>query len=662
MKQGKIVEYIDQGKFVCTICLQDKGNRLHLLTSSNREVNLSPKRALLISNSSNDVEIPREELIEKLKNCEKKREGLKKEINARELWELINEENESYEHEYLAQLAFGEDINDDHVSALVRALFENRLYFKLKDSKLMPHSKDRVALIIRQKEEEAKREKFMSEGAKWLMGVLSGNDPEEPSCKKEIVDILAQLALHGKDAAEFKNGKELLDRAGIANINEAFHLLVGIGVWTKDENLDLHRFEIPTSFKEEQLKASDICARKEIVFEGREDLRHLQSITIDGLLTRDFDDALSLEIVGDRIRIGIHIADVASSIAPDSILDQTAAERGSSLYLPCRHIPMIPPILSQDILSLRQGCDRPAISLFASFSRDGTLLEYRFLPSVINVKNQMTYDQVNEDLNKDPVLMELDKLSHQLWQKRMQKGAIVLTLPELVVNFKPDNSFSIESVEQNTPSRMIVAEFMILYNSLAAKFCHENNTPILFRTQEEPSEILARDELGYLYYVFQQRRKLKPLKIHTTPEPHCGLGLNLYTHATSPIRRYLDIVSQRQLKSLIEGKRPVYMNNTLEEMIQFINPALRDLEIIKRNRLRYWILKFLSKNIGERYKAFILDELKSRYRVVIEEFQLITEIKRQNGMIYRTGQKITVEIKRAEPRNDLLEVQICDDL
>ncbi|MFC1884577.1 ribonuclease catalytic domain-containing protein [Thermodesulfobacteriota bacterium] len=660
MNQGKVVEYIDQGKFVCAICLQDKGNRLHLLTASNREVNLSPKRAILISNLSNNVDIPREELLEKLKYFEETRERLKKEINAKELWELIHEESESFEHEYLAQLAFGEEINDDHTSALVRALFENRLYFKIRDSKLLPHSKNRVEQIIEQKEEESKKENLLGEGSKWLLDILAGKNPSEPDCADKTRGLLTQLALYGKDAQGFKYGKELLSRTGISDISKSFDLLVRMGVWDRDENLELLRYGISSDFTPKQKEAASLSASEAISPEGRKDLRDLPTITIDGLQTRDFDDAISLEIINDELKLGVHISDVAAIISPDSILDKMAAERCSSLYMPCKHIPMIPTDLSQDTLSLKQGCDRYAVSLIARFSLDGTLLEHHFLPSIINVKRQMTYDQVNALIVDDPELSTMHKLSRQMWQKRIDKGAMNLSLPELNIVFNSDASFSIESVEQETPSRMIVSEFMILYNSLMAKFCLENEIPVLFRAQEKPSELLARDELGYLYYVFQQRRKLRPLKISTTPAPHSGLGLDLYTHATSPIRRYLDIVAQRQVKGFLAGGQPDYDRKDLENMIILIAPALRELDMVKRNRLRYWILKYLSQNIGEKYKAFILDELKSKYRVVLEEFQLIAEIKRQNGVIYKTGQKVKAEVKKAEPRSDLLRLEIYD--
>jgi len=110
MAQGKIVEYIDQGRFVCTVCLQDKGNRLHLLTPSNREVNLSQKRIMLISEATIDISRSREDLLERLKQMEEKRIRLKDEIEVKDLWELVQDEDESFDHKYLAHLVFGETV------------------------------------------------------------------------------------------------------------------------------------------------------------------------------------------------------------------------------------------------------------------------------------------------------------------------------------------------------------------------------------------------------------------------------------------------------------------------------------------------------------------------------------------------------------------------
>jgi exoribonuclease-2 len=657
MNEGKIVEYIDQGRFTCTLCLQDKGNRLHLLTPFNRELNLSPKRALLISNTSMDTLSPREELLSRLKQTEALRGRLKGEVQVKELWELVREEEQSFDYAYLAQLCFGEMVTDDHISALVRALFEDRVYFKMKDGRFVPNSEEMVDQIIKQRDEEVRREEKLREGSAWLIEILQNRVVQDPSCKEEIINLLVELALYGNEAPNFKYAKELLLRTGISDVQRARKLLVKLGVWEEDENLDLHRLEIRTSFSKEVLDLSDELVGVAFKDSNREDLRHLDTFTIDGPLTRDFDDALSVEITSDSISLGIHISDVAHAISPDSLLDGEASQRGSSLYLPRRHIPMIPQNLSQDALSLREGCDRPAISLISRLDKSGNLLDYRFALSLVNVKRQLTYDQVNEIYMKESPLEEAHQLSEFMRQKRTDQGSLILSLPEVYVKIYPDSSLSLELVEQNTPSRMMVAEFMIFHNWLAARFCRDNKIPVLYRGQGEPSKKLSINEAGYLYFVFKQRRKLNPLMIDTEPRCHTGLGLDVYTNASSPIRRYLDLVVQRQIRGYLIDGSPFYDKEELENIRISVKPVLRGLERMKRNRIRYWIQKYLRQHIGENFSALVLDVLRGRCRILLTDFLLVTEMKRDNGQDFFEGQQITVTVKKSDPWNDRLSLE-----
>jgi exoribonuclease-2 len=656
MNQGKIIEYIDQGRFICTLCLQDKGNRLHLLTTFNREVNLSPKRVLLISSASIDTESPREELLSKLKEAEDLRNRLMGNVRVKELWELIREENERFDYKYLAQLCFGDMVTDDHISALVRALFEERLYFKMKDGHFFPNSEERVDQIVRQREEDALKEVILREGSAWLKKVSQDELDQGPSCRVDVIKLLTELALYGNEAPNFKYGKELLLRAGISDIQQTRNLLVSLGVWEEDENLDLHRLDIRTSFNEKQLSESDQLARIEFGENNREDLRNLATFTVDGPLTKDFDDALSLEMIGDSMHIGIHIADVAEVVTPDSSLDKEAFQRGSSLYLPRRQIPMIPPNLSQNTLSLKQGCDRPAISLIGQFDKSGNLVHHRFVPSLIRVQRQLTYDQVNELYLQETFLKQMHRLSQSMHQKRIDQGALILSLPELIFKIQPDSHISLEMVDQETPSRMMVAELMILYNWLVARFCKENNIPILYRGQGESSGRLSVDEAGYVYFVFKQRRKLNPLIIDTEPTPHTGLGLDVYTNVSSPIRRYLDLVVQRQIRNFLLNKSSVYNNEELEGIRMSVEPVLKNLERVKRSRIRYWIQKYLLQHMGEKFSALILDTMKSKYRILLTDFLLVAEMRRENGQNFSAGQRITVTVKKSDPWNDLLNL------
>jgi len=657
MAVGSIVEYIDQSRLICTVCLQDKGSRLHLLTPANREVNLSPKRTLLISSVRMDVGQPRDQLLQKLQQIETQRIKLKEDIDVREMWELIRDEEEVFDHRYLAQLSFGEDATEDHFSAVVRALFENRLYFKMKNGLFLPNSEDRVEQIIQQEQEAAERLERLEQGGKWLKEVHEGKQGQVPDCREDVVHLLIQLALYGVDAEEFKYARELLSYAGVNDIRQARSLLIALGEWEEDEPLDLLRSGVETVFTPPQLEASARLAQSGFSEGRREDLRSLPIMTIDGPKTRDFDDAISLEIFDHEMRLGVHIADVAAVIESGSPIDTAARERASSLYLPRRQVPMIPKDLSQDLLSLKAGCDRPAISLLARFAPDGTLLRYRFTISTICVEQQLTYEDVNENLLKKSRFRELHRLAELFRQNRLNRGAMNLSLPELEVDTDERGDLRLELVPQDSPSRMIVAEFMILYNELAADFCRKNSIPVLFRAQSQPTEKLPLDEKGYIFYVFQQRRKLSPLHISTNPNPHSGLGVALYTQATSPIRRYLDLVVQRQLTSFLDKKAPVYTDENLEEIRVFVEPLVKNLGRIQRNRLRYWTLKHLGMNRGKIFKALVLDELKNKYRIVLTDFLMVTDFKRQDGIIFSKGQEIQVKVKKADPWDDMISLE-----
>ncbi|MFH1349831.1 MAG: ribonuclease catalytic domain-containing protein [Pseudomonadota bacterium] len=660
MNQGKIIEYIDKGKLVCALCIQDKGGKLHLFTSSNREMNLSLKRALLISDSYADLSLPKEDQLNKLKQTEELRESLSRDIPIQEIWELVCDEGESFGYKYLAQLCFGDKVTDNHISALVRALFEDRTFFRMKDGRFFPNSGERIAQIVSQRGQETLREERLTQGSAWLREILQNRTVQPPPCKEEIIDVLIELAIHGNDAPDFKYGKELLLRAGVSQIEQARNLLVRLGVWEEDENLELIRLDIRRSFEEKLLVESDQLTQVKIELNGREDLRHLPVVTIDGPLTRDFDDALSMEVEGDTIHLGIHIADVAGLIDSNSPIDMEASQRGSSLYLPRCQIPMMPPNLSQNILSLIKGCDRGAISLLSRFDMDGNLIDYRFVPSLIRVQDQLTYEHVNGLYTQEVHFKQMYRLSQMFRQKRIDKGALILSLPELAVQIAPDSAVELRMIDQETPSRMIVAEFMIFYNWMVAKFCREHQIPILFRGQEEPSEKVSINEAGYIFFVFKQRRKLNPLRIDLEPKPHKGLGLDLYTNASSPIRRYLDLVIQRQLRNFLFENSPVYNEEELEKIRVSVTPVLKDHQWIKQRRTRYWVLKYLMQHTDEKFPALILDILKNRYRVLLTDFLMVAEMRRENGQNFSEGQSIVVRVQKSDPLNDLLILKSAD--
>ncbi|MFP3927649.1 MAG: ribonuclease catalytic domain-containing protein [Desulfobacteraceae bacterium] len=658
MNEGKTVEYIEQGKFVCALCLGEKGERLRLLTTTAREVNLSPKRVLLISRTQLvDPSRPRDEILGALRRAEELRQSLSKEVRVDELWQLIHDEDESFDYEYLADLCFGEGATDDHISALVRALFEDKVHFKLKEGRFVPNTEERIEQILAERDEEARKERILSQGAEWIRGVLEGDPSPAPSCADEVVDLLTGLALYGNEAGEYKFARELLTRAGCSNPAEARKILVALGVWDEDEDLDILRLQIRKEFDNDLLIWARRLKDSEPDRTGREDLRHLEAFTIDGPATRDYDDALSLDHRQGVLEVGVHISDVAGLVPPESPLDLEAGRRASSLYLPRQHIPMIPQELSQDTLSLRQDCDRPAVSLICRLDTAGELLDYRFVPSLVRVKRQLTYSEVNEQYTKDPMLAEMHRLSMALKQRRLERGAVDLSLPEISIRVDDDGTVSLQMIPQDTPARMMVAEFMILYNWLAAKLSKDMRLPILYRGQGEPAERLEPDGMDYIFYVFMQRRKLQPMLIDTEPSPHAGLGVDAYTNVSSPIRRYLDLVVQRQIRSALLNEPAPYDEKTLEKIRMSVDAGLRDIAKVRRNRTRYWIQKYLMQNREEAREAMVLWSNRTKHRLLLTEFLMLADIKRKNGQDFEPGERIQVSVEKSDPWEDVLNLK-----
>jgi exoribonuclease-2 len=658
MAEGKIVEYIDQKRFVLSVCLKDKLNKLQLLTSSNHEVSISPKRAFLVSSNFLNISKPRDELLRELKNIEQRRIEYMEKVSVHDLWELTQEENEIFPFQYLAQLAFGDYITDDHISALVRALFSDRVYFKLQDNSFIPHSPRKVEQIQKAREAAELRESQIIEGADFLRGVINGRIPENPTRNKKIIEVLIQLALYGNDAPDFKLGREIFSRAGIKDINQAYRLLVKLNVWDEDENLDLYRYKTKIDFSKLVLQEASAIIRKEVDTSVRENLTGLSIFTIDGAYTRDFDDALSLEPLKKGYRLGVHITDVAPFIEPDSFLDGEASARASSIYLPVHQIPMFPPELSNNSLSLLKDHERLALSLMADFDGDWNLTQYRFSHTILRVEKQLTYDEVNTEYTHEPIFLALYRLTQTLRQKRAANGAMMIPLPE--IHFEIDNSSTIrvKLVEQDTPARIMISECMILYNCLAAKFASENGIPILYRSQEPPQERLPINEYNYIYYVFQQRRKLQPLSIDTIPRPHHGIGVDAYTNVTSPIRRYLDLLVQRQIHSGISNGNPLYTESRLKELSMSIQQTLKDIGVMNRNQTRYWILKYLRGRIHDSLAAIVFQKLKSKYLIILTDLLFVAELPLMNSHELSPGEEIKVVVKKSDPRDDALILEL----
>ncbi len=382
---------------------------------------------------------------------------------------------------------------------------------------------------------------------------------------------------------------------------------------------------------------------------SREDLTSISVMTIDGSATRDYDDGLSLRAVENGTEVGIHIADAAAVVSPDSPLDNEALERVTSHYLPDTRIPMLPTMISEDACSLKQGEERLALSLLVRFDSEDQLQDYRFVPSRIRVQRQLTYSEANELVATEEDLGKLYRLCTRLRRQRIKQGALLLPLPELRIWVNSNNDINIGKLDRETPAQLIVSELMIL----AA-----NNVPAIYRSQEKPQENLVGEGTDDLYLNYSQRRYLSRAELGLKPKPHNGLGLTAYTNWTSPIRRYMDLVVLRQLKSMVQEKLPVYTLEALEPIVARITIGQSQALQMKREWTRYWILKYLEKEQIKFLDALVLRQDRRTYNLLIPECLLEARMPLEEGRGLNPGDHFRVEVVRVNAREEVLKLKM----
>jgi exoribonuclease-2 len=396
MNPGRVVEYFDNDRIVCGLIVESKGNRLRLLTEEDREATLSPNRVLHCSSYSINVGVPRQERVRKLKEIAAKQEKLKKKIEAREIWELLKETKGTVDDQVLTEVVFGKETTSDHIAALWRSIFEDRLHFKIKGKQFLVHTPEQVARLKLKREREAERERELEEASRWFHAIWEGKAAGKPKKAGHYIGLLKEHAVFGKEAPRYPQIQETLRRAGLTAQDASFRLLVKTGVWDEDENLLLHRYQISTDWSEELLgEAQAIASRSHMKGEERRDLTKLSTFSIDSESARDIDDALSFERVENGFRVGIHITDVAHFIPLDSLLNEEASERLTSIYLPEGKIPMLPPLLSENILSLLPGEERLAVSMFVHLDEGGEIRASETFLSRIKIHRRLTYEEVD---------------------------------------------------------------------------------------------------------------------------------------------------------------------------------------------------------------------------------------------------------------------------
>jgi exoribonuclease II len=667
IKPGAVVEFFDEKRLLCAVCLEVRDARLQVLTEQNRQANVASKRILRVDERPLDLGQGRAELLAALQEKVARRQDLMARVCVEELWDLLQEEEEGFDPGQLAEFCFSEEVTGDHTSAVLRALLGDALYFKYRNGLFYPNKPERLEQVRLQLEREAQKERELAESSTWLAAVWRGETVPAPENRDRYIRMVMDLCLHGPEAPTYQQAKTILSLAQIPLPQGAFQVLVKLGAWREDENLYFHRFGIQETFPPPVTNAADRVEQElaPVVSLGtygeREDLTTLDLLTIDGPMTRDYDDALSVRTLDHGTEVGIHIADAAEFVARHGPLDEEALVRATSLYLPDSKIAMLPPLLSEGVCSLRQGENRLALSLLIRFDQDDRLLDSRFTLSRVRVHRQLTYTDANDLIATDGTLGYLFRLATRLRRQRIVKGALHLPLPELRIWVNSHGIIHISRVDRETPSQVVVSELMILANALAAAELAARGVPAIYRSQEKPQEVLfdpnsAGDDL---YLKYRQRRFLSRAELGIIPKPHNGLGMEAYTSWTSPIRRYVDLVVQRQLKSMALGAPPAHDRDGLGEIVARVALPQSRAQLMKRRWTRYWVLKYLERERIKALDALVLDQGVRNYYLLLPDYLLEANMPLAEGRRLKPGDHFRVEIVKVDPREEVLKLTMA---
>ena len=656
MEPGHVVEFIDSQKIFCAVVMDIKKLRLRLLTENNREVKMAVGRLTHRSDQLLAPSATRLKMVNELKEIAARRRELSQQINIRDLWEVLNTEQEWIDLATMTALCFPDETTADHQSAVIRAFFTDRLYFKFNIDRYFPHSIEQVEQIQHQQEAAARQELLITRGATWMQKVLAGQNSTVPEESDDICEKLASYYLFEKESPHRDPARAILKKAGTGSPSAIFTFLNKIGRWQPDENLDLLRYGITSDFSIETETFTDtLCRNATLIQNGRRDLRDLIMMTVDGPSTVDFDDAVSIAKEGEDYVIGIHITDVGYFVAKDDLIDQVAQERCSSIYMPDGKISMLPSRLSDDACSLIAGQDRPAISTLIRLNTKAEIIAYEIVPSLIRVSKQLTFQDMDAMTADDPGAKALYALARQYRQRRIENGALLIDLPEINVWTTPEGQPMISTVNRESPGRMLVSELMIMANALAARWLSEKNLSAIFRSQAEPRERLFGNEKGTLFQNWMQRKQINRLVLGSTAERHAGLGVSGYVTATSPIRKYFDLVTQRQLRAAAGLEEP-YSQKQIETIIAASEEPMMQVGRIQYRRQRYWLLKYLQECVGQKEEAMVLFKRRDGYIILLQKYMLECRLSGADTITLRPEDLVQVTIQHVNARNDVVTV------
>lgn len=412
-------------------------------------------------------------------------------------------------------------------------------------------------------------------------------------------------------------------------------------------------YSLPEEFPDRVTAQAEQTAATNITPEQKRriDLTHECIYTIDPSDAKDHDDAISIKKTNKGYSLGVHIADVSYYVTEGSDLDKEAFERGNSVYLPGMVIPMIPEVLSNDVCSLRPNRKRLAHSVIIQFDEKGNATDWEIIDTVIRSRAKLSYEEVQEYFDRGTLIPKIKRISHSLdlarqlarilTERRTTDGSLDFDLPDANIILNKRGEVIELGDRIRLESHRLVEEFMLAANRAVALEIFRSGKPSLYRVHEKPSMEKLNDfasMMKRLGHKFPVSEHIKPIqyarflkKIRGLPEAdfinelllrsmqkalyqgenigHFGLAFTHYTHFTSPIRRYPDLLIHRLIRKIKNGKYPVAYARRLPKLIERIgnhcSETERVAEAAEREAVRTKQVSFMARHVGDQFKGVI---------------------------------------------------------
>ena len=542
-----------------------------------------------------------------------------------ETWVLLLESSETADLASFAELACGSDAVISKAACWL-ALHRDQDFFRWKQGLVQA----RPASEIRSRRaERCVQLKAEQRNQRWFQ-VLKARQPVVFNMLDPLHQgwIKSMQELVGEGVERLQLDAQLSQSLKTARVDATSRdlrlLLIQLGQWDEHRPASIAGTPWSNGFSENLLLEArqllEQCDAPHPGDETRLDLTAQACVTIDDAETTDIDDAIALERRQDGTeRLWIHIADPGRLISAGSPLDLEARRRGSSLYLTRGNLPMFPAELSTGPFSLRTGQRNAAWSTWVDLDQHGGISDFGIVRSWVTPRYRLTYDDADELIDFAPPeeadLSVLHKLLERRRDWRTDQGALQMELPEGRIRCR-DGDLSVQITEPGA-SRMMVAEAMILAGAVAARFGSTHDLALPYRSQL-PADLPSAVELeqlpdGAVRFAAIKRCLSRGL-MGTQPSAHFSLGLNAYAQATSPIRRYGDLVVQRQIAAVINAETPL-SEESMQDLIESFDSAVREGLTIAREDQRHWQQVWFERHQSDQWPVDFLRWLRPQDRL-----------------------------------------------